>query len=126
MNKGDQVLVKATVWTEYGPGYEDELVHQPTRWSGPDLRRIKSLRRERWAQPRHGLLVGYSYLATGCGYGSAALSASWDEDSPALREDRRHRVWVVEPLDNNRYIKPWHCLEEDLELVTPHGEQEVA
>ena len=33
---------------------------------------------------------------------------------PYLVQDKRHKVWAVEPLDGDRYRDPWYCLEEDL------------
>ena len=112
MNKGDIVLVRATVRTEYGTGYEDEVVHQP-RHSPAEIGNVKSLFRQQHPEPWRGLVVGKSYLVTGIywldGYESRGVLAG----------DYHHLVWMVEPLDGNRYIKLWHCLEEDLEILSP-------
>ena len=112
-NKGDIVKVSAIVQTcyvTYPVRLQDiapygKMIHKPTGGG-----RLKCLFRSPCSA--RGVVVGYSYRATGW-YGYQ------EEDCPAhLMEDKRHRVTRVQPLDGTgRYYKPFACLEEDLEVV---------
>jgi len=113
-NKGDVVRVSAIVKTQYqnvggkiDTWWDWKVIHQPNA-----IGMVKLLVRFEAEAPRFGVILGWSYLATGRYDGSR-----YGYEEPQLIEDIRHRVYVVEILDgNDRYIKPSRCLEEDLEL----------
>jgi hypothetical protein len=120
MKKGDVVLVNAYVTTRYAET-GDEIAHAP---EGDIYKEsIKCLIKHRPPEPFKGLVVGYSFRATGyyCPskpeYGEFGTILSYD---PAiLSEDKRHKVWMVQPFgdSDNRWYKPLACLEEDLTIV---------
>jgi len=120
MEKGDVVLVHATVFChrtggDLGPMNEarpeSHLVHSPAGVG--DQRQLWRLPHKPW----RGLVTGRTYLATGIvKYGYSGPYDSYDGDLE-LVEDKRHIVLCVQPLDTKRWLKPWRCLEADLEVV---------
>lgn len=126
--KGDVVRVGATVRTTFNltPVREGEqFVHVAPEWGdfpyrrtqNVDSYRVVKLARRPILPARLGLVIGYSHLATGI----IEIPAHVHVDDPnVLREDKRHVVWMIEPLDNyqsQRYVKPLTCLAVDLELT---------
>jgi len=116
--KGDVVVVKATVSTEYrdrmhrSPGCLQmmrlTLVHVPPY----DREVLKCLVKRPFRRPQKGMVVGYTVRATGHYVGRVD-----EDDISYLIEDKRHKVIVVEPLRSQRWAPPWICLEEDLALM---------
>jgi len=120
LKKGDVVWVRAVVETSCGAArHEHEpgvsLVHIPDKkkWPTPGLR--KRMYRVSLEPPERGLVTGESYRATGWYLGSHFNDGDWE--AAHLQEDMRHPVIIVQPLDNPRYLKPWACLSQDLELA---------
>lgn len=114
MKKGDLVRVKAQVVTRFPNIWTGgTLVHEPKRGQATSKKCLYRLDFEPWT----GMIVGKSYLATGL-YEQAG--DYWDGNYASLKEDKRHAVWLVEPIDSNRWVKPFACLEVDLELVKPN------
>jgi hypothetical protein len=114
MRKGQKVIVNATVDSRYGVHNPDvlELVHCPEGLE-PGVN-IKSLFRWKKTKPWLGVVVGRSYRATGI-YRAEPDSEFYDPyRDRALDEDVRHVVWMLEPLEGWRYLKPVPCLEKDL------------
>jgi len=128
MKKGDIVRVKAKIFTvrrdpqQYvntrnfiAPVKEFDfafsVLHVPNH-SHNNWYYIKSLVREEFPiQTFLGLLLGTTYIATGL-----YNPGSYDEPG-YLKEDKRHVCWKVEPLQQERYLRPVLCLEDDLEMV---------
>ena len=118
LKKGDVVWVHAVVEASCGDArHEHEssvtLIHIPDKKKWPSM--IKRLYRVSLEPPERGIVVGESYRATGWYQDSRFNDGDWE---PAyLQEDKRHPVVIVQPLDNPRYLKPWACLPNDLELA---------
>ena len=100
MHKGDIVTVYAIVETRYACCL-GELIHKPNAHGDPID--VKGLYRHQ-VKPWKGIVVGYTWRATG--------HYNWDTQS--LMVDKRHKVWLVQPLGNDRWYKPAACLKEDL------------
>jgi len=111
VKKGDRVLVKAIVTTFYTDSRVSEedacaFVHIP---KGTGL--IKVMITLDSEEPWLGLVMGYSYRATGHYY-------TGNDGEGHLAEDQRHKVWLVQPLETHRYLQPTACREEDLDIVS--------
>lgn len=105
MKKGDIVLVKARVDTQYH-ALVGEVIYTPQGVTYAREQK-KLLVRYEEKEPWQGMVVGYSFLQTGW--------RSYDIDEyPYLRSDKYHRVWLIEPFGSERWAKPISCLEADL------------
>lgn len=116
MEKGDTVLVQAKVVARYDTdraGFGLTKIHEP---KGRDSVNKKCLFRYAFLlRPVKGIVVGWSCRATGL-YSSPGYQDS--DGSATLDVDKRHRVWMVQPFnEDQRWNKPMACLEEDLEIV---------
>ncbi len=115
LKKGDVVTVNAIVYTRYGDGLQglhETLIHYAEDWGTHHPGKMQNLfRGARQAIPWRGLIVGKSHRVTG-----TLVDPGSENDLPYLMADKVHPVWLVEPLDAQRWIKPAACLEEDLEL----------
>jgi len=107
--KGDVVRAKAFVWTtKVKYGQRGTLIHEPE--TGTHKRYL--FRRETLFE---GMVVGYSFRQTGEIHPS---SGSWDDYDPGyLHADNYHFVYLVEPINNERWLEPYACLPEDLLLL---------
>lgn len=106
--KGDRVLVHATVYCGYQV-LRDKIIYEPVQECQPGLKR--SLARSVVDKPYEALVVGYSYRQAGI--------KTWDEyegSSNYLMHTKRHSVVMVQPTWTSRWLRPYACLEEDLEL----------
>ena len=107
MNKGDKVIIKATVTSMkayYTNGTIKKLGRFPCQLTG--------------------IVLGYSFLKTG-----KIIKGNYYDEPKHLEVEKSHRVIVVEPLEQNRpfpnngkfktnrYLEPVRCFEEDLELI---------
>ena len=111
---GQQVTVSAYVFTKFlhdwdtrwtkGLPDDSEMVHQPD----PGIGYSKVLIKQRFQKPVSGIIVGYTWRATGKVHGE------WED--AYLQEDKRHKVWLI--ASNLRYTKPIVALVADITEVT--------
>lgn len=66
-----------------------------------------------YSKPVKGMIVGYSFLRTG----ERVPANSYDYEPAFLMNITDHKVWLVEPLNNNRYLKPIRCQEHQIKRV---------
>jgi len=129
MNKGNVVVVKAAVFGSLGDwpmlktvsrntgGYiavpHDErltMVHEAKY--GP---RKRNLWRYEYETPWIGMVTGWSVRKTG---DSVPSGGDWDDyEQGYLREDKSHKVVMIQPLRTERWLRPIACLEEDVTKV---------
>lgn len=114
MKKGDIVRASAYVVAEYG-GYGD-VIHEPSKEFLDGVSKYHSTHRIRRLRRRNrvfvGMVIGYTFRQTGYQY------VGYDYEDPTyLNEDKRHFVYLVEPIDRQRWLKPFACLPNDLEVL---------
>jgi len=125
LKKGRQVIVNASVFGCVGepsistvakhtgghvamPG-DEWLTQVHEAKHGP---RKRNLWRYAYKKPWRGLVTGWSFRQTG---NSVPSDGSWDDYSPGyLASDQYHKVWMVQPMKNERWLRPIACLEADL------------
>lgn len=107
MDKGDIVLVHATVEAGYNLPYPAEAIRVPL--GGYSTKRC--LYRTEEKEPWKGIVCGWTVLRTGF------LNAGSYDDPGYLWKIADHRVWVVEPIRGDRWFNPERCLEDDLEVL---------
>ena len=114
-SKGDRVLVKAIVWTKVshvpvGSEWRSKIVYTPEKPDSQYPGIIRPLERSKLIKPLYALIVGKSYRISGYyrrGYGY--------DDAGELINQTRHPVFMVSPLNTERYLKPYAALEGDIE-----------
>lgn len=110
--KGDKVLVRATVYTKEGMrrwGYS-EVVYEPQRSDSRGYPRC--LNRVQDDEPWIGVVVGCSVRKTGIHFPGSGY-----DDPGELRDEKNHPVVMVIPTHTSQWIRPYACLESDLEPV---------
>jgi len=132
--KGQVVLVKAFVfsakggrWKLFAEAYRNGANHDDVpNVTGDQLTMIHeawggysnklNLWRYEYSRPVLGMVVGWSFRQTG---ESVPSSGSYDDYFQGyLAADKRHKVIMVQPLANERWLRPIACLEEDIERLT--------
>jgi hypothetical protein len=112
--KGDRVIVKASVYTKDKVSAQirpcefphETVVDVETKWGGV----ARPLRRMVYKESFEGIVVGWAIRKTGeHRYGSGY------DDPGCLFQEKNHKVIMVQPMDTQRWVKPIPCLEEDLE-----------
>ena len=119
VKKGDVVLVRAVISTKndpkpYSANWPGEIIHQPDDEikSGYHNRQKRVMRRHTLINPMECLVVGRSTRITGMYHMGIG---SYDNFDPGyLYNTTTHKVIIVQPMDTQRYIKPYACLEEDI------------
>ena len=133
VHKGDIVLASGRVETMYtSVGHLDgvdgtskrQLLYKPKLGLIGATSPIKCLFRFQFAKQREGVVIGQKMVATGYYY-EGDYDPYEGDTPPYLIQDKRHKVWAVEPLDGDRYRDPWYCLEEDLAVRTALQNEEA-
>lgn len=114
--KGDRVLVHATVRSGYQQKNYTQMIFEPPQERPRDLKR--SLVRNAIVDPCQAMVTGYSYRVTGI-----MISDNYSGSSGRLAFTKHHPVTMVQPIYSRRWLRPWACLAEDLELITDKEQQ---
>ena len=110
MKKGDLVIVDEIVETFLEPMYPWQLREEPEFEDWIKIPgKYKSLYSKKLNESSIGIILGYSFLRIGRLFANAWFCE--------LIISKDCKVWVVEPLQGVRYLKPWRCLEEHLEII---------
>lgn len=110
MKKGTVVVAKAYVFGSQGQSTCERL----TDYNGLKGR-YRNLFRNVLEKPIPGIVVGYSFRQAG-----PVNEWSNPEDSyttPYLSVKTNQKVYMVQPLNTERWVKPYPCLEKDLVVV---------
>jgi hypothetical protein len=114
IKKGDKVLVKSVVFTKdrcYPAGYQwpAKVVHVPPAPKDRRRNHIRALMRVDYKEPFKALVIGRSTRI------SCVHHWTYANGEGFITDDTTHKVIMVTPLNTQRYLRPYACLEEDLE-----------
>lgn len=112
---GDLVLVNSIIRFEYEPDhlYSNriaEKVYVPKRVEG----KVRKILYRYKIEPEYGIIIGWTVKRAG---NLLPSDSDYVQSSLMSEAEDYHKVWLVELLSpDQRYHKPYDCLEEDLHL----------
>ena len=117
-SRGETLLPKTPVDADkyvYGAVDTKNLsMHHKSRYSSSPGSPQRNLWRYTYPQPWQGIVVGWSTRQTGKVYPPSG--GYYDYEPGYLQVDKTFTVFMVQPLDTNRWVRPIACLEEDLDV----------